>query len=392
MGQTFPLSQGWALSGLPAAHQSLPGSVTRALAYLDSRIDQPFDLESLSAAAGVRPRTLEAHFKTYLGTTPLGWLRRTRLARARQQLLAHGEDASVTDIAMANGFNQLGRFAGEYRRQFGELPSQTLRGERIHSDDSEVGDEAVRLSWRAISAAFTVGPKSCNAALADAERAQELTPDFALPKAIAAWCWGQRAAHGFSDTPQLDREKSLRLAADASRLGPRDSLALCVCSGALVLARRMDEADRMIERALAIEPWSPWGWVRRGWSSAYAGDDAAALRELRLTLQLMPFEPVRHLCFIGIGAAHFNAGQYGRAAQWIKAAVDGSPESFWSERILVAAAVHAGANSEARRYARRLMQKNPNLTVNDARHAWPFVPSFMNRLGDGLEKAGIPRS
>ncbi len=42
------------------------------------------------------------------------------------------------------------------------------------------------------------------AALDDAERAQELAPHYALPKAIAAWCWGQRAAHGFSATPLED--------------------------------------------------------------------------------------------------------------------------------------------------------------------------------------------
>src|SRR2546421_12167945 len=39
------------------------------------------------------------------------------------------------------------------------------------------------------------GTRSCSAALADVERAQELAPRDTLPKAIAAWCWSQRAAH-----------------------------------------------------------------------------------------------------------------------------------------------------------------------------------------------------
>jgi transcriptional regulator GlxA family with amidase domain len=70
---------------------------------------------------------LEAHFRAYLGTTPLGWVRRRRLARARQQLLAAADRESVTGVALANGFTELGRFAGQYRNQFGELPSQTLK-------------------------------------------------------------------------------------------------------------------------------------------------------------------------------------------------------------------------------------------------------------------------
>lgn len=373
------------------APHALPASLTRALGWLNGRLDEPTQLKTLAAVAGVRPRTLELHFKLYLGTTPLGWVRRTRLARTRQQLLAAGDDASVTAIAVANGFSELGRFAAQYRRQFGELPSQTLKAARGYSNGADaVDDEALRLSWRALASAFMVGPPSCNAALADAERAQELAPDYALPKAIAAWCWSQRAAHNFSDTPDLDRTRALRLASEAARLAPHDALGLSLCSGALTLTRRLSDADRLIERAIAMDPWSPWGWVRRGWLSAYAGDIDGALRELHITLRLMPFEPVRHLAFIGIGCAHFDAGRYESAARWIQTGVEACPESFWAERVLVAAVAHAGAKTEARRHARRLLRKDRNLTVATARDAWPFPVSFMHRLSDGLAVAGVP--
>jgi AraC-like DNA-binding protein len=159
----------------------------RALRWIDGRPDEPIKLDTLATVAGVRPRTLEAHFKTYLGTTPLGWVRRLRLARARQQLLAADEQASVTYIAIANGFSELGRFAAQYRRQFRELPSQTLKAARSESNATDdFADEALRLSWRALSSAFMVGPGPCSAALDDAERAQELAPHQGLPRAIAA--------------------------------------------------------------------------------------------------------------------------------------------------------------------------------------------------------------
>lgn len=378
----------------PHTPHALPASLARTLAWLNTRLDRPIELETLAAVAGARPRTLELHFRLYLGTTPLGWVRRMRLARTRQQLLAGGEEASVTGIAQANGFNELGRFAGQYRRQFGELPSQTLKAARgsARVAPGMADDEAHRLSWRALSAAFMVGPPSCNAALADAARAQELAPHLALPKAIAAWCWSQRAAHNFSATPHLDRMEALRLAAEAARLAPHDALALSLCSGALTLSGRLKQADRLIERAVAMDPWSPWGWVRRGWLSAYAGDSDGALRELHITLRLMPFEPVRHLVSIGIGCAHFAAGRYESAARWVQDGVESSPESFWAERVLVAAAVHAGTTAEARRHARRLLRKDRGLTVASAREAWPFPAAFMDRLGDGLAAAGVPRA
>jgi hypothetical protein len=34
----------------------------------------------------------------------------------------------------------------------------------------------------------------------------------------------------------------------------------------------------------------------------------------------MPFESLRHLVFIGIGCARFNAGRYESAARWIQMA------------------------------------------------------------------------
>jgi AraC-like DNA-binding protein len=378
----------------PRIRDPLPPGLARALDWLKGRLEEPIQLDDLAAVAGVRPRTLESQFRSHLRTTPLGWVRRLRLARARQQLLAAEPDASVTAVAMASGFSQLGRFSAVYRRQFGELPSQTLRASRNGgtSAGSEVDDEALRLSWRALAAAFSVGPQACEAALADAERARELAPHCALPTAIAAWCWSQRAAHNFSRTPMLDQAEALRLGEEAKRLAPHDGLALSLCAGALTLTRRVAEADRLIEHSLAIDPWSPWGWARRGWLSAYSGDDDGALRELQMTLRLMPFEPLRHLMFIGIGCVHFNAGRYERAVRWIEDGTSAIPESFWADRVLVAGAALAGARSEAQRRARRLLRKDPHLTVEMARRAWPFPPGFMHRLGDGLAQAGIPKA
>src|SRR5215472_3748751 len=141
---------------LPDMRDALPVSLAQALDWLDARPDESVKLKTLAVVAGVRPRTLEAQFRLYLGTTPLGWVRRTRLQRARQQLLSASDEASVTCVALANGFDQLGRFAGRYRRQFGELPSETLKAARANSSRGadDVVDEVSRLSWRALERAF----------------------------------------------------------------------------------------------------------------------------------------------------------------------------------------------------------------------------------------------
>jgi AraC-like DNA-binding protein len=372
----------------------LPADLARVLGWLRGHLSEPIDLERLALIAGVRPRTLETHFRAFLGATPLGWVRRMRLAHARRELERARADATVTDVALASGFTQLGRFAASYRGVFGEAPSMTLRRNR-HAragEVEEIDDEALRLTWQAMPNVFAIAPRQCSQALEDLESICQKAPGYGLPLALAAWCWAQRAAHGFGAAPRHDRDHALRLAAEGCTLAPNDALALTLASGALTLAHRLDEADHLLEQALALDPWLPYAWVRRGWASVYMGDPDAAYRELKIALHLSPIGPMRQIASIGVGCAHFASGRYERAACWVQGGTKAFPGAVWADRIAVAAAAHAGAKAEARRIARRLLRKDPHLTVESARKAWPFPAPFMTRLGDGLEIAGVPRT
>jgi AraC-like DNA-binding protein len=51
----------------------------------------------------------------------------SRLSQARQALMsADSGSATVTEIATTFGFAELGRFSVEYRKVYGESPSETL--------------------------------------------------------------------------------------------------------------------------------------------------------------------------------------------------------------------------------------------------------------------------
>lgn len=373
--------------------RTLPGDLVRALRWLRGHLSDPVRLEQLADIAGVRPRTLETHFRLFLGTTPLGWVRRMRLTQARRQLLRPNGGATITDVALANGFNQPGRFAAQYRKVFGELPSATFGRAKTAgaAEFDKDTDEALRLTLNALPFAFALEREQCDRALEGLISPQELAPSYGLPKAVAGWCWAQRAAHDFGSTPELDRERAQRLADEANDLGVNDSLTLTLSSGALVLLHRLDEADRRLQRALALDPWLAYAWIRRGWMSAYLGDAEGAVRELRTALHLMPFDPLRHITFIGMGCAHFAAERYDRAALWIKNGIEAYPHSYWAQRVAVASVALTGSRAEARRMGRQLMREEPHLTIARARRAWPFTARFMSRLGDGLEIAGLPQ-
>src|SRR5262249_29229914 len=221
---------------------ALPAGVRRALAWLRANLNESVALDRLAQIADVHPRTLERHFRMFLDSTPHGWVRRLRLVRARQELINGDRETSVTCVALASGFSQLGRFAAQYREHFGELPSQTLR--RVHGcprGGDDPPDQAFRLTRRPLQAPFNVAPRECNRALEEVARAQELAPTYALPKAIAAWCWAQRAAQRFGSTPEEDRARACLLADEARRLSPRDAMVMTLISGALTLSHRLDE-------------------------------------------------------------------------------------------------------------------------------------------------------
>jgi transcriptional regulator GlxA family with amidase domain len=107
-----------------------PGDVKRAIDFIEAHLQRPISLADIARASGVPGRTLLEHFKSHRSASPMRYLRDARLARVRQALMRADDTASVTDIAIKWGFNHLGRFAIEYRGQFGESPSETFRRSR----------------------------------------------------------------------------------------------------------------------------------------------------------------------------------------------------------------------------------------------------------------------
>jgi AraC-like DNA-binding protein len=104
-----------------------PGCVRKAEAFMKQRVAEPINLGDIAAAAGVPPRTLHQSFKQFRESTPMRYLCELRLERARNLLLLPGSGKQVIDVALECGFVHLGRFAGSYRRAFGENPSETLQ-------------------------------------------------------------------------------------------------------------------------------------------------------------------------------------------------------------------------------------------------------------------------
>lgn len=109
---------------------SLTAPARRALDLMARSMDAPLSMARLATASGLSKRTLHRVVRRELGLPPIALSRRLRLREVRAQLCSPGPSTTVTGAAFRWGFTHLGRFAGEYAREFGERPSQTLQRAR----------------------------------------------------------------------------------------------------------------------------------------------------------------------------------------------------------------------------------------------------------------------
>jgi AraC family ethanolamine operon transcriptional activator len=104
------------------------GTIIRnALTHLESASVAPTAMD-LARELKVTSRTLLRAFQENFGVSPKRYLMLRELHAVRSELRrATSSEATVTDVLSSHGIWEFGRFASRYRRQFGELPSETLR-------------------------------------------------------------------------------------------------------------------------------------------------------------------------------------------------------------------------------------------------------------------------
>ncbi|WP_168990108.1 AraC family transcriptional regulator [Yimella sp. RIT 621] len=109
---------------------ALPGStlIEMVAGMIEDAPEQPWSLSRMAAESGMSGRSLQLGFKRYLGCSPIDFVRQRRLELVHRRLLdPEYATVSVTQIATDAGFTHLGRFAAEYRRQYGATPSGARR-------------------------------------------------------------------------------------------------------------------------------------------------------------------------------------------------------------------------------------------------------------------------
>lgn len=101
-------------------------TLKRVLKLLESDTSNLITVAELCRVAGASYSTLVRAFMEEFGVPPKVYIRARRLAVVQKELTRPERSGTITEIAHEWGFWHMSAFARDYRKQFGELPSETL--------------------------------------------------------------------------------------------------------------------------------------------------------------------------------------------------------------------------------------------------------------------------
>lgn len=119
--------------------------INKVSLYIQVHIDEPLQLKALARIAGFSPYHFHRIFAAHTGETVAEHVRRIRLERAARQLRDSAE--SVTEVALAAGYETPAAFGRAFKQRFGVSPSG-FRGAAGHSGTAMSSFAAVTRSRR----------------------------------------------------------------------------------------------------------------------------------------------------------------------------------------------------------------------------------------------------
>jgi len=98
--------------------------------WIEANCHRPLSLSDLESQSHYSRRSLQYAFRQRFGCGPMQYIRRQRLALAKQRLLNPRPGTTVTSVAQECGYLSVANFRRDYQQRFGEPPSGALRSLR----------------------------------------------------------------------------------------------------------------------------------------------------------------------------------------------------------------------------------------------------------------------
>ncbi|WP_116364284.1 AraC family transcriptional regulator [Parahaliea mediterranea] len=96
--------------------------IARVIHHIQQHYAEPMDVNALATVAHMSQSALHQHFKAVTRVSPLQYVKSIRLHRAHHLVAAR--QTSISEAAWQVGYQSVSQFSREYKRLFGQPPSQ----------------------------------------------------------------------------------------------------------------------------------------------------------------------------------------------------------------------------------------------------------------------------
>jgi TolB-like protein/Tfp pilus assembly protein PilF len=248
-------------------------------------------------------------------------------------------------------------------------------------------------AWECVIRALSYAGQGTRTGHAEAEalcrRAITITPGYSQAHSLLAWM-AIRATEWSGDVRTVLAEATNE-AQTALGLDERDPWAHLTCGVVLVRMRRRGEAERALRRALELNPNFALAHAVLGHSLALVGGHQEALESAKQALRLSPIDPlVFAYSARAMAGAHFAAGNYSDGVVWARRAIESRPEIVFPQYLLIAAAAMQGDIEAAADALVTLLRLQPGFSLAWASASTGFAGEMLERVLEGLRRAGVP--
>ena len=158
-----------------------------------------------------------------------------------------------------------------------------------------------------------------------------------------------------------------------------------------VATRNGGEGVAAARKAIELNPNFAYGYSFLGAALACSGDGAAGLAAVDRAVRLSPRDLLRDEFDLIYAFAHFQEGDYAKAADFAAAAASLRPGHAYPYRVLAASSALAGDGQRASAALADILALTPGFDLAQAASQNVYQrDDDRARLIDGLRKAGLP--